>query len=158
MTRPVGSPALSDQEAASHVRRSSWEPRPQNYTANHRVPTGDELAAFHAAQASVDEWNVNPYAQQVTGDFTGTTEEIIQWAAWKWGVDEDVLRAVASTESTWEQDAVARDGQYYSYGITQVLDQWAGTDPLARLSTAFNADFYGASLRFVFDGRNRWLM
>ena len=156
VTRAVGSPALTDAEAASHVRRSSWEPRAQNYTANHRAPTGAELAVFHVAQANLDEWNVNPYAQQVTGDFTGTTDEIIQWAAWKWGIDEDVLRAVATAESWWKQDGVGQDGRYYSYGIMQVLNAYAGTDPLARVSTAFNVDFYAAQLRFVFDGKNRW--
>ncbi len=156
VTRAVGSPALTDAEAASHVRRSSWEPRAQNYTANHRAPTGAELAVFHAAQANLDEWNVNPYAQQVTGNFTGTTDEIIQWAAWKWGIDEDIIRAQACAESWWKQDGVGQDGQYYSYGLMQVLNQFAGTDPLARVSTAFNVDFYAAQLRFVFDGKNRW--
>jgi soluble lytic murein transglycosylase-like protein len=31
--------------------------------------------------------------------FRGTTDEIIRWAAWKWGIDEDLLRAVAARES-----------------------------------------------------------
>jgi soluble lytic murein transglycosylase-like protein len=35
----------------------------------------------------------------VTGNFRGTTDEIIRWAAWKWGIDEDLLRAVAARES-----------------------------------------------------------
>ena len=34
----------------------------------------------------------------VSGNFVGSTDEIIQWAAWKWGVDEDVIRSVAVTE------------------------------------------------------------
>lgn len=155
-TRPVGSPALSDAEAASRVRRSPWEPRPQNFTANHTVPTDAELQAFRAAQAALDAWNVNPYAQQVTGQFTGTTDEIIQWAAWKWGIDEDVIRAQATAESWWKQDGVGQDGTYRSYGLMQVLDQYAGTAPLSSKSTAFNVDFYAAQLRFVYDGLNRW--
>jgi autotransporter family porin len=36
---------------------------------------------------------------RVTGNFTGTTDEIIQWAAHKWGIDEDVVRSVATAES-----------------------------------------------------------
>ena len=59
-------------------------------------------------------------------------------------------------ESEWRQDGVHADGDHHSYGILQVLSQYAGTVPLSRDSTAFNADFYGAHIRFVFDGRNRW--
>ena len=40
------------------------------------------------------------------GNFTGTTTEIFQWAACKWGIDEDTLRAVAVQESDWHQSAV----------------------------------------------------
>ena len=38
-----------------------------------------------------------------TGNFTGTTDEIIQWAACKWGFDEDTLRAQVAKESYWMQ-------------------------------------------------------
>ena len=41
----------------------------------------------------------NPLIKYVTGGFTGTTDEIIQWAAHKWGIPEDILRAVAVNES-----------------------------------------------------------
>ena len=37
------------------------------------------------------------------GNFTGTTDEIIQWAACKWGFDEDVVRAQIAKESWWCQ-------------------------------------------------------
>ncbi|HEV2071464.1 MAG TPA: hypothetical protein VGR26_16880, partial [Acidimicrobiales bacterium] len=46
--RPVGSAPLSDAEAAARVHRSSWEPRPENYTPNHRVPTSAELSEFRS--------------------------------------------------------------------------------------------------------------
>ena len=35
----------------------------------------------------------------------GTTDEIIQWAACKWGFDEDVVRAQTAKESWWTQHA-----------------------------------------------------
>ena len=155
-TRLVGSPPLTDVDAAARVARRGWEPRPENLTVNHRVPSAEDLAAFHEKQAGLDAWNLNPNAQHVTGNFTGTTDEIIQWAAHKWGIDEDIIRAVAVMESEWRQSGVHADGPYLSYGILQVLNQYAGTFPLSRDSTAFNADFYGAHIRFVFDGRNRW--
>src|SRR6266568_4151530 len=40
---------------------------------------------------------------RVDGQFTGTTDEIFQWAACKWGLSDDVLRAIAVRESTWYQ-------------------------------------------------------
>ena len=43
------------------------------------------------------------YAASVTGNFTGTTDEILQWGACKWGLDEDVTRARAVQESWWRQ-------------------------------------------------------
>ena len=45
-----------------------------------------------------------PRFARVTGAFTGTTDEIIQWAACKWGIDEDVVRAQAAKETYWTQD------------------------------------------------------
>jgi hypothetical protein len=52
---------------------------------------------------------------------------------------------------------VSQDGSYSSYGLMQVLNKYAGTFPLSRDSTAFNLDFFGASMRYVFDGKNKWL-
>lgn len=44
-------------------------------------------------------------APRVTGNFTGTTDEILQWAACKWGNDEDIVRAQAARESWWQMTA-----------------------------------------------------
>jgi autotransporter family porin len=151
-TRPVGSPILSDAEAAAHVRRSSWEPRPGNATANQRVPQPGELDAFMKDNISV----YSGHKALVTGNFTGTTDEIIQWAAWKWGLDEDVFRAVVTNESWWRMSAVGDGG--LSYGLTQIKTTFhAGTYPLSNTSTAFNVDYYGALFRYYFDGHARWL-
>ena len=43
-------------------------------------------------------------AARITGDFTGTTPELIRWVACKWGFDEELTRARAWTESSWEID------------------------------------------------------
>ena len=43
-----------------------------------------------------DRGQVNPVGRDlrgVTGIFTGTTDDIIQWASCKWGIDEDIIRA-----------------------------------------------------------------
>ena len=60
------------------------------------MPTGQQLADFRSASKV-------PYTSHVSGNFVGSTDEIIQWAAWKWGVDEDVIRSVAVTESDWHR-------------------------------------------------------
>lgn len=94
-TRPVGSPTLSDAAAFARVRPAS-ENIPGNVAANHYTPTAGELANFYAL-------STEPYSALVTGGASGTTDELIQWAAWKWGVDEEVLRAVSYQESEWIQ-------------------------------------------------------
>ena len=33
-----------------------------------------------------------------------STDEILQWAACKWGIDEDIVRAQAAKETYWTQD------------------------------------------------------
>ena len=38
---------------------------------------------------------------------TGATDEIIQWAACKWGIDEEIVRAQIAKESYWKH---ATDG------------------------------------------------
>ena len=166
-TRPVGSPILSDAAAASRVHRSSFEPRPQNAEANRRVPTADELRYFFTYSPY---WGscAEQFKPHITGNFTGTTDEIIQWAAHKWGIDEDIVRAVAVKESYWNQHGMGDEdypGVFMSYGLTQVrrnspsgvAPHWNGTFPLSRDSTAFNLDYWGASVRQYYEGCSTWL-
>lgn len=169
---------LSDAAAAADVIPTP-EIRPVNNIPNHTVPTSAQLQSFHS---TIDYWGrpivaVNPYYQYVTGNFTGTTDEIIQWGAWKWGIPEDWLRAEYTQESWWKQAALgdrktvtasdyaqyppqARIANsldvYQSMGLTQV--KWspdghvgAGTEPMRWTSTAFNVDYQAASIRFLFD-------
>jgi hypothetical protein len=92
----------------------------------------------------------------VTGAFSGTTDEILQWAAHKWGLDEDLLRAQAVQESHWRQDAVGDHGR--SFGLMQLKDEkQPGTFPLSRMSTAFNVDYASMLLRHCYDGFATWL-
>ena len=95
------------------------------------------------------------YRKRVTGAYTGTTDEILQWGAYKWGFAPDVFRAIATIESWWKMSAVGDEGR--SFGIMQVKRGPHCCYPATRLSTAFNVDYYGAWLRSVYDGRARWL-
>ena len=146
-SRPV---ALRDVRAARMVRRSSWEPRKRNYAANHRRPTAQTIRRFRRYSGIPRR-----YAKRVTGGFAGTTDEIIQWGAHKWGFSPDLFRAVATIESWWRMDAVGDEGQ--SFGLMQIKRGVHCCYPATRLSTAFNVDVYGAWLRSVYDGRTRWL-
>ena len=142
--------ARSDEAAAALVHRSSWEPRPENRDENHRRPSADTLRRFRHSSALP-----RAYKRRVSGDYTGTTDEIIQWAARKWGFAPDVLRAVAVVESWWRMSAIGDGGD--SYGLMQVKRGPHCCFPATRRSTAFNVDYYGAWLRAAYDGRFRWL-
>lgn len=149
-TKPVGWGPLSSKKAAKKVKRSAWEPRPENRAANHRVPKRKMLRAWRARSEM-------PYAKFVNGRFRGTTDEIIQWSARKWGLDPELLRAVAVVESWWRMQAVGDNGD--SFGLYQVRRPYHCWDecPIARRFTAFNADYYGGIIRAYFDGKMGWL-
>ncbi len=147
VTLPVGSSLPSDATCAGRVRRTG-EKRPQNATYNqtrgHGPPSNPPA----------------PLYRRVTGNFTGTTDEIIQWAACKWGVDEDVARAQAAKESFWFQNAVGDNGE--SFGIMQVRQpywKWAFNNGVgdAKTSTAYNLDAALAARRNCFEGNETWL-
>ena len=87
-TLPVGATLPGEAECAAAVRRTR-EIRPAN-------------ATFNAARGADLKPQFGLYAR-VTGNFTGTTDEIIQWAACKWGIDEDIVRAQVAKESWWYQ-------------------------------------------------------
>ena len=96
------------------------------------------------------------YKRRVTGHFRGTTDEIIQWAAHKHGIHENVFRAVAVKESWWRMKTVGDNGD--SFGLMQVRRPYHCCPFLARGGrTAFNADYWGAIIRAYFDGRETWL-
>lgn len=97
----------SDTEAAAAVHRSTWEPRPQNNAANHTVPPPTLRTTGPANAYGIHQQQL---FGRITGDFTGTTDEIIQWVAAKWGLPDDLLRAQAAWESNWYQDLKRPDG------------------------------------------------
>jgi len=175
-TLPPGSPLPSDSECAARVAKSSWEPRPDNATANDTQPTASQLQTFHAdAWGGVAGAANSVLRQRVTGAFSGTTDEIIQWGACKWGFDADVIRAQAATESWWHQDAAGdltsdttlwppdatcKDAGdcYQSYGLLQIKwTYWKSAWPSSRDSTAFNVDAALAWRRTCYEGYIEWL-
>lgn len=181
-TLPVGAALPSDEECAARVRRHPWEPRPENRTANNYVPV-------NGRDYNIPKWDwsigmdprADAFRQRITGNFQGTTDEIIQWASCKWGFDEDINRAVARKETNWYQndlgdwtddtrlDCVPRHPRGsdpsrptecpQSFGLPQVrkgaviLDTW----PASEDSTAFAMDYVLATRRACFEGYQNWL-
>jgi hypothetical protein len=139
---------LSDGEAAARVSRKQWEPRLGNAAENRRIPSVEQLAAFHGRSEMINRYGV-------TGRYRGTTDEILQWAARKWGFDPDLFRAVAYVESRWRMSAVGDGG--LSFGIFQMKRTYHCCVPLSSRYTAFNADYYGGILRAYYDGSQIWL-
>jgi hypothetical protein len=156
-TLPPGATLPSDATCAAQVRPMP-ERRPINNTANHTRGAA-----------------VNGLAR-VTGDFTGTTDEIIEWVACKWGIDEDIVRAQIAQESWWHQDAKGdftsdqnacyptfRTGSGQcpeSIGLGQVRYQYhtlAFTNGYAVVSSAFNLDYTYSAWRGCYEGQLTWL-
>jgi hypothetical protein len=137
----LGGALPSDAQCAAAVRPAQPEIRPNN-TPYNNTP----------GSASAPQW------PRVTGNFTGTTDEIIQWGACKWGFDENTLRAQAAKESYWSMLSVGDNGE--SFGIMQVRSTTFrnnGVFPNAQHSTAFNIDLYLATWRDCLDGKDTWL-
>lgn len=168
---PVGSYASlpDDAMAARRVHRSGWEPRPVNARSNRTVAR--DLALQPADVSAYDpRWN-QYIIGRITGHFTGTTDEIFQWAAAKWGLPDNLIRTVAYLESGWHQseygDLVLNRAQCprgfrppcpVTFGITGTKStSWPGIYPWNRESTAAAADVLGGWLRGCYEGWVWWL-
>lgn len=169
-TLPPHAALPSEVSCSSTVlSRSSSEGIPANTTYNQTTPTAAELAAFHALPNWQAEAPVSDFSG-VDGNFTGTTDQIIRWAACKWGLDENALRAEAWYETNWIQSSAGDERTDYSLCHTPNWDGWNGSEcwqsygmfqtkvfdaniwPETLDSTAFNSDFRGAYLRSCMNG------
>ncbi len=156
----VGGALPSDGECAARVRRSG-EVRPGNagYNATTWGPWSGEFP-------------------RATGNFTGSTDDIIQWAACKWGFDENTLRAQVAKESYWTQTnlgdwttnpnncppghpigADGRAGQCpESVGLMQVRTPYFRDSIEGSLkSSAYNLDIALNVWRRCYEGQETWL-
>ena len=147
-TLPVGAALPSGAECAARVRPAA-ESRPANAGAN-------SVRGSRANANNRTDWGG---FDRVDGDFAGTTDEIIQWAACKWGIDEDIARAQVVKESYWYQSANGDNGE--SWGLGQVRDTAHQSafqyEVNARTSSAYNLDYTYASWRACYEGAYGWL-
>jgi autotransporter family porin len=172
-TLPPGAKLPAGGECARWVLA---RPKPENKGVNRRFNrrTGQHVASnfLQGDRPAADRWIV----PRINGHFTGTTKEILRWAACKWGIDQNIVFAQAAVESWWRQTTkgdwgtdrracppghrhLNSQGQCaQSYGILQnrypfEKSSWPG---IGR-STAMNADTAYAIWRACFDGYETWL-
>jgi Intracellular proteinase inhibitor len=169
-TLPPGAKLPSDAECTAAVKR-----RPENKRMNastNATRGNQQLPADFLNGAATN------LVSRVSGNFTGTTDEILQWSACKWGLDEDMVRAQAVIESWWRQPTLGdwtsnpaacapghglgvdgRAGQCPgSWGILQNRYEYErGAWPGIKTSTAFNADTAYMIWRACYEGYETWL-
>ena len=192
--------------SASPSPRSSAQAAPAQFGTvrpGELLPTGSQCATWVRARPMTENKGVNARANRTTGHavdgslfsgdtaaaarviapriggrFTGTTQEILRWAACKWGIDENIVYAQAAIESWWRMDTLGdwgtdaaacapghelgadgRPGECpQSFGVMQ--DRWPYTKqgwPGYGRSTAMNVDIAYGIWRACYEGYETWL-
>ena len=171
-TLPPGATLPSGAHCAKLVNSS---PQPEDKSANKRYnrTKGHHVGAKFFA---TDDPGAQKLARRINGDFTGTTIDILRWAACKWGINQDIVFAQAAVESWWKQgtlggwttdpthcpprnrlDQAGKPGECpVTFGILQNTYEPGGWPAIAR-STAMNADAAYATWRSCYDGYETWL-
>jgi chitodextrinase len=181
-----GTPPLTDAQAAAcvvhqpetrpnNVQYDTYVPTDAELQAFHTA-TDDT--------GSLADSNI-PERKAVTGRdglSNPSTDDLIQWTAHKWGIPEDWIRAQMAVESWWNQTSLGdratvssswytlyppqarvagTSDVYETMGMSQI--KWrpdgsvdAGTEPLRWESTAFAMDYYGAEIRYFYNGDCSW--
>jgi hypothetical protein len=174
--QPPGAALPTDDRCAGLVTPAP-ETVPGNVAYNKKLGRQQLPDSFFDA-GSHDQRATTEIAARVTGAYSGSTREILQWTACKWGIDERIVRAQAQTESSWRQSMkgdwtsngdycapehdLGEDGRRgkcpESWGILQVRYRFFSTAfPDAMQSTAFNADTAYAVWRACYEGYEWWL-
>jgi autotransporter family porin len=175
-TKPKSAPLPGDGTCAAEI---PWEQEmiSGNYGANHTKPTSYQLQSYANNGYAGNPWGGSWAFARVDGQYTGTTDMIYRWAACKWGIDEDVVRAQATNEHwSWDQwnsggdkrwsESQCVNGDFtalwnylcadccyqtWSNFQTKVAYDWQ-TWPMIHTSTAFAADYRFADQRACMDG------
>ena len=142
--------------------------RSDNTKANNTKPKQPVTLANDPAYDATFQQTYKP---RITGNFTGTTDEIFQWATCKWGISDNMIRAQAVQESHWHQNTESdkeprsagfcapgddRDPCPTSFGILQI--KWCfhpgksamgSSYPMSKTMTAFSVDYEVAEMRVL---------
>jgi len=168
-TLPPGAKLPSDAKCARLVNAA---PKPEDKAVN--KPYNKRKGRHVSAKFLADDGpKAQKLARRIDGNFTGTTIDILRWAACKWGIDQDIVFAQAAVESWWRQNTLGdwgtdmsaclpgyeKNGECpQSYGILQNRYPYEpGGWPAIARSTAMNADAAYAIWRSCYNGYETWL-
>ena len=183
---PPASRPLSDARAAALVTlRPESRPgnaAANDYVPTAAQLAAFHVAQRTAGDANRDFNPLTGYVSGRPGIAHPSTDDLIQWVSHKWGIPTDWIRAQLVVESNWNQGqrgdlaalgaaayrrypgssrVAGTHSVYESLGISQ--EKWlpdgsvgAGTEPLRWKSTAFNLDYYAATIRYYYDGDCSW--
>src|SRR5262249_19841181 len=107
-TLPASS-ALPAESSCAQTIGFETEMVPDNQTPNNTTPTGAQLSAYAANGYTANYYDGEWAYARVDGQYTGTTDMIMRWAACKRGIDEDLVRAQATVED-WSWDQTTAEG------------------------------------------------
>ncbi len=131
-TLPPGSALPSESACAASITTSSFEPRPDNYAANHRVPTAAQIA------------NLQPGI-----DVNIVRAEAVQESNWH----QSQLGDYTTNQSLCPPGTWNGSSCYQSYGILQIKYTYFKTEwPMSQQDTAFSAEFVYGWLRNCYEG------
>ena len=167
VTLPAGAALPDGATCAGLVRAAPVPPEVRPANAEPDVTQGQPLAG------------ATGLLQRVDGAFAGTTEQVLRWAACKWGIDEDVVKAQVAVQSGWRADllgdwgsgdpsrcapghepgADGREGSCpESFGLMQVRFPYHQIAfPGALTSSALGVDYAFAKWRDCYVGSMPWL-
>jgi hypothetical protein len=92
----------TDAQCAAMIPATA-ENAPANTPFNQTLPTAAQLSAYAAnGYTSTFQDDYTQY-KRVDGQYSGSTDMIMRWAACKYGIEEDVVRAQGWIESGWQQ-------------------------------------------------------
>lgn len=180
----VLNPRLADANCGISAPQGGIELRPENDVANHQA--GGPLPAdpgdiFHDGEYVFER----EYYPKIDGNCRGTTEQIIEWAARKWGFADqasvlggpplnrlDAVKAQVVIESDWFQNvqgdfhcgADRPNGIGASHSIVGLKnaacdnsnDNWRNSYPRSASSTALALDYAYAAMRATHDCKIHW--
>jgi hypothetical protein len=180
----VLNPRLSDGDCGIPAPQGGLEVRPENDIANHQPAGGlptDPGDMFGDGEFLFER----EYYPKIDGNCRGTTEQIIEWAATKWGFADrpsvvggpalnrlDAVKAQAVVESDWFQNVqgdflcgAARPNGigagWSAIGLVNKVcdganDNWGNSFPRSLSSTALAFDYAFAGIRAHHDCKIHW--
>ena len=184
-TSPNARPLSDSQAAALVTRRPETRPAnavANRYVPGAAELAAFHAAQGRARRTGGLDNPLTAYVTGRSGIVHPSTDDLIQWVSHKWGIPTDWIRADMVVESDWKQSqrgdlttvsaphyalypgfsrVAGSSNVYASLGIAQV--KWLtdgsvgpGTEPLRWQSTAFNLDYFAATVRYYYDGYCSW--